>query len=658
MISLPVNKGDAFSLRGVEFFILAISSDGTVLAEEVDRREHRQISSTEFMAHYLAGSITLLICKGARQARPKWIPRSLESYSPKDQDDARRRWRYIRGLLDVGWKSTTVHLPLKDAIARIAAEHSDSTPPSVSSVCRWWRRYASTGCDTMALVALSERKGGRARPRLPESVELIVEEEVAAHYLRRNPPSVRLILDRILLRITEENKWRDQRDKLKPPSLATLYRRISDIPAYERAVAHMGRDAAKRRFRVVNGGLVTTRLMERVEFDHTLLDCIIVDDEHFLPLGRPWLTVAIDAHSRMVCGYQISFSTPSAHTVLQCLVDVVSPKLEKFDGVNCEWPAYGVPEQIVTDNGLEFHSKSLEDAALELGCSVQYCIRRQPEYKGRIERFLGTLNRAIAHHAPGTTRSNPKERGDYDAAKHACVPLSAMKRLVHKWIVDIYSQEYHRGIEARPIDAWNENLKLHAPKAHASIDSLRQYLGLIETRTLNQEGIRLFGDQRYQSDELTALAKQIGPELRLTIKYFPDDIGYIFVQHPFERAYIRVNNTNPSYADGLPLRQHKFIRQRLREAGRRHVDELTLARERVKLADELMWWARDKKRAIRKQANRLQSQEKHGIANGKLEDSCVSTNLGRKWDNRPLQENAFEVVLLQKEDPQCPINNR
>lgn len=135
MISLPINKGDAFALRGVEFFVLAISSDGTVLAEEVDRREHRQISSTEFMANYLAGSITFSICKGSRQERPKWIPRSLESYSPKDQDDARRRWRYIKGLLDVGWKSTTVRLPLKDAIARIAAEHSDPALPSVSSVC-------------------------------------------------------------------------------------------------------------------------------------------------------------------------------------------------------------------------------------------------------------------------------------------------------------------------------------------------------------------------------------------------------------------------------------------------------------------------------------------------------------------------------------------
>jgi len=74
---------------------------------------------------------------------------------------------------------------------------------------------------------------------------------------------------------------------------------------------------------------------------------------------------------------------------------------------------------LVCDNGLEFHAEQLRRMCAELNIELQFCPRKQPHYKGAIERFLGTFNRQIAHKIEGTTFSNIEQRGDYDAEKLA-----------------------------------------------------------------------------------------------------------------------------------------------------------------------------------------------------------------------------------------------
>ena len=51
---------------------------------------------------------------------------------------------------------------------------------------------------------------------------------------------------------------------------------------------------------------------------------------------------------------------------------------------------YGIPELIVVDNPMEFHSTHFELACLQIGCDIQYAKVLVPWYKGKIERFQGT----------------------------------------------------------------------------------------------------------------------------------------------------------------------------------------------------------------------------------------------------------------------------
>jgi putative transposase len=110
--------------------------------------------------------------------------------------------------------------------------------------------------------------------------------------------------------------------------------------------------------------------MEVLQIDHTLVDVIVVDREKRLPLGRPWLTLAIDVATRMIAGFHISLWAPSTVSLCLALSHAVLPKASwpaDRELSNLEWPAGGLPQTIHVDNAKEFHSDALVRGRQEYG---------------------------------------------------------------------------------------------------------------------------------------------------------------------------------------------------------------------------------------------------------------------------------------------------
>ena len=55
-----------------------------------------------------------------------------------------------------------------------------------------------------------------------------------------------------------------------------------------------------------------TAPLEQVQIDHTVIDLIVVDDRDRQPIGRPYLTLAIDVFTRCVIGMVVTLEAPSA----------------------------------------------------------------------------------------------------------------------------------------------------------------------------------------------------------------------------------------------------------------------------------------------------------------------------------------------------------
>lgn len=479
--------------------------------------------------------------------------------SPERWEMAKMRRAYVLAVLDLANSQPRFSMAITDVWAKLNLPRK---APSPISVYRWKKRYLESGRDIRSLVPRYANSGNRTK-RYPAEVEEVVETAITQCYLKKERGTVQDTLDIAMLDVMRENKLRPSALQLPLPTRRLVKRLIARIPAFDRYAARYSRSAATNKFRSVQAHRTTQAPLERSEIDHTPLDLMVIDDHSGLPLGRPYLTVCMDDYTRCIQGIHIGFEPPSYLTVAQCLKHAFLPKdnlQSKYPSIDNAWSAHGVMRELVVDNGAEFHSTSLENACFTLGIEMHYSARKTAWFKGKIERFQGTLNRAIAHGNPGTTFSNIFEKDEYDPSKHAVIRLSVLREIVHKWIADIYHQKPHRTLGVPPAVLWQNSIAqedILIPDNPAELDAI---LGRTEERRLTHKGIELYGLQ-YNSSELTALRRQLGDTLDVSLRVDEADLGEIIVFSPDQRRMFRVPSITPEYAKGLSLWQHRVCKK-------------------------------------------------------------------------------------------------
>ena len=407
---------------------------------------------------------------------------------------------------------------MEPLISSVSKRINDTKPPGWRTLSRDYRSWLAAGRDIRAIISRHSDRGNHGTQMLPE-VKAITDQVIEELYMtpeRKRVPEVHL---EIVRRVTDANKFRLPSDQLPIPSRSTIYREIERLSPYEVMVARYGKRRADMEFRVSTTGPVTTRALERVVMDHTPSDLIVVDDASMLPLGRPTITTALDEHTRCPMGFYAGFEPPSCLSVMRCLKHAILPKTyvpREFPSVKNRWECYGVPELVVVDNPPEFHSSHFERACLEIGTDIQYAKVLVPWYKGKIERFQGTMNHDLMHGNPGTTFSNILERDDYDPGRHAVVLLSTFREMLHKWVIDVYLQTPHRGIKDTPVHRWRTEMNDLPPPLPMSAGELDIVLGMTAQRVVFHYGIELEG-LKYNGPELGELRRQMGPRAKVEL---------------------------------------------------------------------------------------------------------------------------------------------
>jgi putative transposase len=434
------------------------------------------------------------------------------------------------------------------------------TPPNWTTVYRWLKRYRQTGGDIVALRHQNEKKGNRSS-RFPEEVVEIVDQKIQDHFMQRTRASIEDILHYSAHAINQENKLRPPSMQLPEPTRRLVKGRIAEISEFDRYVARYGRDAAEMRFRAALNTDIATRPLQIAQIDHTLMDIFVVDSESMLPLGRPWLTTCLDAYTRCLLGLHISFEPPSYLTVAKCLRHAFEPKTDlqaTYPMIDNVWEPFGVMNSVLVDNGMEFHSVALEQACYACGTEIRYAGRKKSWIKGKVERFLGTLNRSISHGIPGTTFSNVFEKGDYNPKKHAVLTFGTLKEIVHLWVADYYHQKPHRILGKPPIVAWRNEIDQTNIPLVTDLSRFDVILGRPEDRRLTHKGIE-YDKLFYNSEELRTLRSQEGDILDVEIRVDDSELGWIYVFTPDQKRYYKVPCTDMSYARGISRWQHNIF---------------------------------------------------------------------------------------------------
>ena len=519
--------------------------------------------------------------------------RNLADLPQHFQDDVERKIRYITKLREAGITLGQTRLIAGEA-RRIAQQIDDKRgAPGTSTIQAWWRKLQKHKYEVYAVISGNvTRKRGI---RLDDDSEQFLQQQIDDKFALDTRPTAVAAYRDYKNSLTKENEERAA-SCLKPLSLVaerTFYARIKSRPQKELMIARLGREAARRHFKMIKGHLPADHPLDAVEIDHTPLNLYVIDDLSFLPLGRPWATAVKDRYSGVLLGFYISFQATGLDSVFGAIKHSLSSHLQAYElwpDIENRWPAFGRAHYYVSDRGGDFRSPRYRMAILSLGALYEYCERRTPWLKGSIERFFLTVEQTFFEAMPGRTFASLEKRGDYNPAKDAVVRFSTLIYLLHKWAADFHNIFPNKRKQARPLDLWTEGIGIAPPPYPASPDELNIILGDHQSGALSQEGVR-YGWLTYADDALSALMDEVGKGDDVNFVVSHEDLGSVHVEHPRTKDYFRVPCTRPEYASGLTLFQHKYLR---REAGVRlkretAVDTLIATRARMQevLKEEL-----------------------------------------------------------------------
>ncbi|WP_089289625.1 MULTISPECIES: Mu transposase C-terminal domain-containing protein [unclassified Azospirillum] len=528
-----------------------------------------------------------------------------------------------------------------------------SLPPTPSTLRRWLRDFRDGGFVAVALCSNTKGRGNRT-PRKSGDAWALVNQHVG-RYASANRDSKIMIYRDYRMALDEKNRERSvaNLEPLESISYQTFWKHLNrTLDPFTVTAGRYGAEAARQKFNIIYGRDPVGRPLEVVEMDEWQVSLqvllsksgiweLLTDEqrEKIGAIGRVWVSVAIDCATRCILAMRFT-TAPSSASAIATLEMVVRDKSEIAGAVGCRspWNMHGIPETVSMDNGPSFRAEQVKLAIAALGAGDHYPPAGVPELRGRIERVFGTFQREFARYFQGQTFSNPVEKGDYDAERHASVNLETLNRTLVRYVVDAYHNRPHAELAgATPLQTWNRLVAQFGVLPPPDDDTRRCVFGIPCQRRISNQGVRILGIH-YQSRELQELRRKAGLG-EVTVKVGRWDLGRVSVQTP--DGWISV----PPAMDGLALDGVTWWEwtAAARDLGRRNADMEHLSSHIV--ADAI--------RSIRGQADEADAAAELGSAIlGTDELERIEKRLFTKFDFKARGGRARELPGLEAEGEQ------
>lgn len=476
---------------------------------------------------------------------------------------------------------------------------------SASTLFRAIKECGAPDCRPLRAFRSSRGRGPRSRlaPRILELIARTVEEYWSDRTCDYNDAYG---VFRQLLREENARRQAEGREPLKGPRrMETIRRRITAATSHENWARKYSKKEADEKFKGCRQGVSAERPLQLAIMDSTTADTwTVIDTETFIPLGRPTITVCIDVYTRMILGHLVSFEPPSLFSALLVLKRVNRPKAyirKVFSHIQGTSDAWGCPEAILVDHGLEFTSPSFQDALADAGIEVIWAPVKTPQYKAIGERFFGTLNTMLLHKLQGGVPYDPKtmRQVGLDPKADAIITLGDLDALLHEMII-LYQGKPHEGLGAVPARVWREGIERHGRRFIADIRQLDAMIGRVDEAVLTRRGIRFKRMVFHDTDLTTRLLADMAPgeskrtqsrrllssaRVKVKIKYNPADCSSIQVWNHAGKPtphYVSLPNRARKFSQGLSFWQAAQIFAVNAEKNLQDEDEMWAARDRLR----------------------------------------------------------------------------
>ncbi|GBG12986.1 putative transposase [Novimethylophilus kurashikiensis] len=421
--------------------------------------------------------------------------------------------RYSKEQLDVALRRQII-LESDAAVAEVSAR----------TMRRWIAKQNAAlvngGNATIALVPNTDARGNRT-PRLEEQQEALIFHIIEKHWRSHEAISYRDCHRELRLACDAQG--------VKAPSYPTLIARIKAEETNRDLKLRHGKRMAYQKSAFIDVLYADTpphgsRPFQYVHIDHTQLDLELISDTTGKSLGRPWLSFAIDAWSRRIVAFYLTFDAPSYHSVMMVMRDMV----KRFQRL---------PECIVVDNGRDFMSTAFESFLQVMGVHLRFRPAGQPRHGAVLERVFGRAHTEYVHNLAGNTKATKNVRmttGKHLPVNFAEWTLEAMYYGIQFWATEYYEQENHPALGMTPRAAFMRGLQQSGSRPQRQIILNQDFLiatcppvDRTGTRKVNrQRGVKV-NDMLYWSSEFLDL-RIAGQEL--PVRYDPWDASSVYVR--------------------------------------------------------------------------------------------------------------------------------
>lgn len=454
------------------------------------------------------------------------------------------------------------HLGSQRAIApvikEVATEIGDDAPPKPSTVAAWVQTWRKNGSTESALMP--KPKPSRCRFEESSALATIIAGSIKRVYLSDQRNSISAVHADVALSVYEFNGNRPT-ERLTVPSAETVRRHIKRIDAYQLDAERFGKPYAKRVHRAAGIGFHATEPLELTMADGQMMDIVIVeearDGQLARDIGRPYLTVILDVFSRCILGVHISLAPFCGATLLRTLRHAVVPSSDQ---------PRGIPDKLIVDNGSDYLDSGFIRACTQLGITLEHSPPYMPNRKANVERFYLTLNEQLIHKLPGTTFSNPTDRGDYQSQDKARMTLSELRAEVETWIRDHYHVTEHRALVRTPQAVWAEAV---ANKPVRTVfEDEAEHLTRSSCERIVVKGCVQVHDLRWGSDALATWERREREEGRkpaVEVRLDELDLSFAIVIPPGHKLQFKATARRPQYMEQLSLYEHNLLKKALKQ---------------------------------------------------------------------------------------------
>jgi hypothetical protein len=456
------------------------------------------------------------------------------------------------------------------------------TPPGFSTLCAWLSKYERAGVrDARTLAPRYDNRGPRRRYMVPRVLDWL-DEAIDKVYLTTQQNTRKAVYTALEAKVNAENR-KDPDASVQMPSARQVSRYINEeVDRFVEKSRRDGKAAADKEFQPVGKGPEPDDILDVVEVDHVRANVEVCDDITGRKLGRPWITTALDRHSRMPVGVHVHFDGQSLGAVTQCLRNAMQPKsfLRKLcPEINYHYPCTGVPVAYFFDRGADFDSDFMREIGLTFDIRLDYEPAGCPQYKGKLERWHRTMAEEVAHPLRGATPPHNGKEFRRDPDGKAYVTFNAFVRRLWFWIAMVYVHEPHRGIRDIPLRKWRSAEQRRLPRPVRKKDDLDILLNRVEylipsNKGLTWQHLRWNGEviKRIRSHPSFDRSRRLNGKIditneewlkdtmggRLKVRINEHDLGAVSVTDPVSRKPVRVEAVDKEYQSGLSLYQHRM----------------------------------------------------------------------------------------------------